>query len=205
MSVVAESRALAQHLGVLDRSVFFNDQWVEYADRQNYLLEADAGVSTHFSHIETTFSFRTRILDYLWAGLPMVVTDGDSFAELVRDEGLGVVVQEKDVEALAAALESVLFDEDFIRTCRENVARVRRTFFWEQVLEPLVRFVEAPRHAADLAERATRIGSPGASPRRATDRKAYGVRRDLALLAHHLRNGGPRVVARKILVRFRSR
>lgn len=51
-------------------------------------MEADAGVSTHMSHVETTFSFRTRILDYLWAGRPpMVVTEGDSFAELVEREG----------------------------------------------------------------------------------------------------------------------
>ena len=40
-----------------------------------YLTEADAGVSTHHEHIETTYSFRTRILDYLWASLPIVATD----------------------------------------------------------------------------------------------------------------------------------
>ena len=38
-----------------------------YDERADYLLDADVGVSTHFPHIETEFSFRTRILDYLWA------------------------------------------------------------------------------------------------------------------------------------------
>ena len=47
--------------------MFFNEDWVAYDDRQNYLLEADVGVSTHLDHVETEFSFRTRILDYLWA------------------------------------------------------------------------------------------------------------------------------------------
>src|SRR6185312_3615068 len=56
MAIVAESRALAAELGALDTSVFFNASWVDYAERQNYLTEADAGVSTHFAHIETTFS-----------------------------------------------------------------------------------------------------------------------------------------------------
>jgi hypothetical protein len=36
-------------------------------------------VSTHYEHVETTFAFRTRILDYLWAGLPVVATGGDAF------------------------------------------------------------------------------------------------------------------------------
>jgi glycosyltransferase involved in cell wall biosynthesis len=103
---------------------------VQYADRQNYLLEADAGVSTHMSQVETTFSFRTRILDYLWAGLPMVVTEGDSFADLVREEGLGVVVPAQDVAALESAIERVLFDAEFARVARANVARVCQEFYW---------------------------------------------------------------------------
>ena len=43
----------------------------------NFLLEADIGVSTHVDHVETAFSFRTRILDYLWAVPPVVTTTGD--------------------------------------------------------------------------------------------------------------------------------
>ncbi len=52
--------------------MFFNDGWVEYAQRQNFLLEATLGVTTHFDSAETRFSFRTRALDYLWAALPVV-------------------------------------------------------------------------------------------------------------------------------------
>jgi GT2 family glycosyltransferase/glycosyltransferase involved in cell wall biosynthesis len=206
MAVVRESRQLAARLGVLDRSVFFNESWVDYADRQNYLIEADAGVSTHFSHIETTFSFRTRILDYLWAGLPMVVTEGDSFAELVAAEGLGLVVPQKDVDALASALESTLFDEEFITRTRSNVARVRERFRWERTLEALVEFIDDPHHAADVAEdRLSRVTSPVDEVKRRRRRRAQGLRRDVSLVLHHLRNGGPRVVFLKVLNRIRSR
>ena len=201
MEVVARSRALAAELGVLDRSVFFNDSWVEYADRQNYLLEADAGVSTHFEHIETTFSFRTRILDYLWAGLPMVVTDGDHFAELVAREHLGVVVPARDVDALAAGIERVLYDEEFRAEAIAAVARVREDYTWERVLEPLERFVANPRPAADrLGPRA----SVGARAPRAR-RRHTGLRHDLGQVAHYLRNGGIGVVAAKVRRRLRRR
>lgn len=206
MAIVSESRALAVELGVLDRAVFFNDSWVDYADRQNYLLEADAGVSTHFSHIETTFSFRTRILDYLWAGLPMVVTEGDSFAELVAAEGLGLVVPAADVDALAQALEAILFDDELIANSRENIARIRERFLWDATLAPLVEFVRNPRHAADLTEGRMAAGEPWDLGRpRARPGKAYGFRHNLSLVRHHLRHGGPVVVARKILSRLRTR
>ena len=92
--------------------MFFNEQWVAYDDRQNYLLEADIGVSTHFDHVETEFSFRTRILDYLWAGLPIVTTDGDSFADLIARTPLGLTVPPEDVDALEAALYRLLDDDE---------------------------------------------------------------------------------------------
>ena len=104
MRVVEESRALARDLGVLDRHVFFND-WVPYEQRARYLAEADLGVSTHREHLETHFAFRTRMLDYVWAGLPIVCTRGDVFADLVAARGLGAAVPPGDVDALAQAID----------------------------------------------------------------------------------------------------
>ena len=80
----ARPGALADELGLTGTHVFFNEDWVEYDDRQNYLLESDVGVSTHLDHVETAFSFRTRILDYLWAGLPVVSTAGDALADIIE-------------------------------------------------------------------------------------------------------------------------
>jgi glycosyltransferase involved in cell wall biosynthesis len=197
MGIVRESYDLARELGALDTSVFFNDTWVEYTQRQNYLLEADAGVSTHMSHVETTFAFRTRILDYLWAGLPMVVTEGDSFAELVAAEGLGLVVPARDVAALESALERVLFDDKFVAEARRNVARVRDLFVWERALAPLVDFVRAPYRAAD------NIGARVDRSARAKRRKPYGVGHDVRMFWHYIRAEGPARVIARVASRFR--
>ena len=205
MQIVQDTRELAHELDVLDRAVFFNDSWVDFEDRQNYLLEADAGVSTHYSHVETTFSFRTRILDYLWAGLPMVVTEGDHFADLVKAEGLGITVPARDVPALADALEKVLFDDKFAAKARKNIARVRKAYAWDVVLEPLVTFVADPHHAADYV----RQGRPDKAEKKKSDkkksRKRAGLRHDLRQTMFHLRNGGPSVVIGKVRNRLGRR
>ncbi len=196
MGIVKESFDLARELGALETSVFFNDDWVDFSDRQNYLLDASVGVSTHMAHVETTFAFRTRILDYLWANLPMVVTEGDSFAELVAAEGLGVVVPAGDVEALEAAIEKALFDEEFVATTRANVARVRESFYWERTLAPLVDFVATASHAADFRGNRSAL-APSAGRRR----KQQGLAHDVRMAWHHLVNSGPGAV----LSRIRSR
>ena len=68
-----EARRFARDRGLEDR-VHFNPGWVPYAERGAYLLEADVGVCAHHDHLEARFSFRTRVLDHFWAGLPSVVS-----------------------------------------------------------------------------------------------------------------------------------
>ena len=149
MRAAAEAVALADTLGLRDRVVFFNQTWVDYDERQDYLLDADAGVTTHFEHIETRFSFRTRVLDYLWAGLPIITTRGDDFAELADRDGLGISVAERDADALAAAIERVLYENGVAAEMGARVAAIRSEFTWERVLAPLVEFCRDPRPAPD--------------------------------------------------------
>ena len=86
----------------------FNDGWVPYEERGAWLLQADCAVAAHRDHLETRFSHRTRLLDCLWAGLPIVCTRGDELAERIARDGLGEAVPPADPAALAAALARVL-------------------------------------------------------------------------------------------------
>ena len=66
--------------------VHVNRGWVPYAERGAWLAEADLGVSAHHDHLEARYAHRTRVLDTLWAGLPVVATRGDALADLVERE-----------------------------------------------------------------------------------------------------------------------
>ena len=202
MAASVRSRALADRLGLTGTVVFFNDTWVDFDDRQNYLLDADLGVSTHFQHVETTFSFRTRILDYLWAGLPIVSTRGDSFGDLIERERLGVAVPESDVSALVSAIELLLYDEDAASAARAEVARVREEFYWERAMAPLVEFCRAPARAADRKP----IQGVHAHEERSNQRikrvaPRTGVFRLLQRVEYYLRNGGLPVVIERYQAR----
>jgi glycosyltransferase involved in cell wall biosynthesis len=190
MQMAVDTRALANELGLTGTHVFFNEDWVEYEDRANYLLESDVGVSTHLDHVETAFSFRTRILDYLWAGLPVVATNGDSLAETIEAAGAGFAVPPNDVDALAAALDRLLSDSEVHAKCRANSAALAEQFRWSRVLEPLLDFCADPRRAPDLLgpEAAGRFkesslspGTPGWRLRR--------IRRDVEILLGYVKRG----------------
>lgn len=191
MQMALRARELAEQLGLTDKHVFFNEQWVAYDDRQNYLLDADLGVSTHFEHIETTFSFRTRILDYLWARLPIVTTRGDGFGDLVAANALGAAVPEKDPQALADALERLLYDPAERARAIGNIDRVREDFTWDKTLAPLLEFCRNPRPAADRVPPEEVLPLPTAGPVRVLRER---IREDLVITSRHLREGGVRKV-----------
>lgn len=150
MPIVSEARQLAEKMNILNQFVFFNEDWVDFGDRQNYLLDSDLGVSTHHDHIETRFSFRTRILDYIWADLPIVTSEGDFFAKLVTSNHLGLSVPCGDELALSNAIEVLLYNQQKATQVILNITNIKSDFFWQNTVIPLVAFCNNPRHSQDF-------------------------------------------------------
>jgi glycosyltransferase involved in cell wall biosynthesis len=148
------AHALARDLGLLGRVVRFNDGWVPYAQRGAWLLQADCAVAAHHDHLEARFSHRTRLLDCLWAGLPVVCTRGDELAERIAREDLGAAVAPEDPAALAAALAQVL---DRGRAAyAERVAAAAAELRWSRVAAPLARLAAVRLGSKPLGARAGR-------------------------------------------------
>jgi glycosyltransferase involved in cell wall biosynthesis len=138
--------ALSQRLNLYEQCIFFND-WTPYGERQNYLLEADVGISLHFAHLETHFSFRTRLLDHFWASLPTIATRGGVLSDLVARYGLGWTVDYESTEGVAAAiLESVTTTRGGFQA---RFAAVTPQLGWRTVMQPLIEFCREPRCAPD--------------------------------------------------------
>jgi len=136
-----DTRRLSQELGLTNKTVFFNDGWVKYPDRINYLLEADIAVSTHKSSIETEFAHRTRILDHLLAELPTIATVGDYFSdEVIGPKQLGVVVPPNDETALKDAILRVLEPKTY-SAAKKNLKDARQDFDWLHTLKPLIDYL----------------------------------------------------------------
>ena len=182
-SALKETRSLATEFQLQGRSVHFIDDYVPYGERGRYLVECDAAVSTHRANLESHYAYRTRLLDCIWAGLPIVCTEGDVMADRVARNGFGIVVPPGDAEALAAAIERISTDEEFAAGCRARIVESRHLFDWNDAVEPLARFCDQPgvthlaapaRDARLLAESAWRVF------------KTHGARETFRRLRQHL-------------------
>ena len=149
MSMADRAVQLSRELNLLDKVVVFNENWIPYEERHNYLLESDIGISIHPCHVETRFSYRTRVLDCIWTHLPSIVSDGDATSTLIAEKGLGVVVRSGDVHGLARAILDLADNPETLSTFRENNARTAGELTWEKVSVPLQDFCGNPRVLRD--------------------------------------------------------
>lgn len=133
---------LAKDLGLYERTVFFEFGWKPHREVANYLLESDIGLCTYFDNLETRYSHRTRFVDLFWAELPVICTRGDVLAEMVDEQGLGIVVAEGDTDGVAQAIRRLVDDRTFYEQCREHLRQLKPDLSWDVTLAPLVRFCQ---------------------------------------------------------------
>ena len=169
-------------------NVHINRGWVPYDERGGWLAEADLGITAHHDHLEARYAHRTRVLDYLWAGLPVVATRGDAMADLVERERLGLTVPVGDDAAFAAACGELLASPD---ATRKRVAAFAPSLRWERVAAPLAEWCasDAPRRAIrrGVVRRATLGHYRWALPQTLADE---GVGAALRRIGRRLRRAG---------------
>lgn len=151
MSMPTKAYQLAKELDILDKHVFFNQEWIPYEQRTSFLLEADIGISTHLEHLETRYSFRTRLLDYIWAGLPIINTEGDSFSRLIDQKKIGLTVPYENAEALSQAILHLIDHPEAANEMKKNLKVLAQEFHWDKIVEPLQEMIAAPRRKQSKA------------------------------------------------------
>ncbi|MCC5603685.1 methyltransferase domain-containing protein [Nostoc favosum] len=141
-SLMAEkAKSLCVEIDALDKSVFFNEYPVPYEERGNYLLESDVGVVCQAANFETQISARTRVLDYIWAGLPILMNEGDEWCELVRKHDLGLVVSGSSVDEWKDAILKLASDSEARSIKTANIEKIKPQYYWKRLVEPIVKYV----------------------------------------------------------------
>ena len=143
MPAAGRAEAEARALGRWERGVDRLPAWVEYSARGPLLRAAAAAVSCHLPSLEAELSFRTRLLDCVWAGLPVACTAGDALSERAEREGWGRTVPAGDEVRLADAL-SALLAEGAHAAARAAAARAAPAYGWDRSAAALLALLEGP-------------------------------------------------------------
>ena len=172
----AEVEARCRRLGWWGSRVAVLD-WIPAERRYDLLRDVDLLVAPHRPSLETRLSLRTRFLDALAAGCPVVTSEGGTMGRLLAEHDAGWVVPPGDSAALARALAEVLDRPERVAARREGGRALLAGFTWDRALTPLVRFCRAPRTDPTKDRFAHRPATVAPS-----DRLGFRVRRRLRRL-----------------------
>lgn len=106
----------AQALGLLGRNIHFNERSVAPDELSPWLEHATLGVMSNPRSWESMVSWRTRYLDLLAAGRPLVASGSDPLGDRMAEAGAALVSPAGDPMALAANLTRVCADPILARS-----------------------------------------------------------------------------------------
>jgi glycosyltransferase involved in cell wall biosynthesis len=119
--------------------------WIPADRRYDLLRDVDLVVAPHRPSLETRLSLRTRFLDAMAAGCPVVTSAGGAMSRMLHEHGAGWVVPPGDARALAAALTEAVDDAAARERRRAGARELLADFRWDRALAPLVRFCREAR------------------------------------------------------------
>jgi glycosyltransferase involved in cell wall biosynthesis len=146
--MLEEALELAGDLGVADRVESL--AWAE-PDALPGLLAASCALCLAHDGIEHLLAQRTRLLDLLSAGVPILCTEGDSLGGLAVAAGAATAVPAGDAEAVAGSLAALLADPA-ARAAQAAAGRaLAAELAPERTLAEAVAWLRAPTAAAGRA------------------------------------------------------
>jgi glycosyltransferase involved in cell wall biosynthesis len=121
--------------------------WVTHAERRARLARADAAVTLDPGGIEARYAFRTRLVDALAAGLPVIATTGELVADEAAAQHAGFTVPARKPQALANLLVELADDPARLTSARARASSVAAGWAYETTVAPLAEWCRDPRRS----------------------------------------------------------
>ncbi len=124
--------------------------WVEFDKRADWYLDSDAVVVINKEGEENELSWRTRLVDFLWADLPLLTNGGDPLGEILIQKQAAQKLTGLTPKEIAHDLQTMLKDDKHLLKLKENLSELRSDYYWDTLTADLVNAVNTHKRAKDL-------------------------------------------------------
>lgn len=132
----------------MDEIVHITD-WVKFEDRAEWYLGSDAVVLINNIGMENTLAWRTRLVDYVWADLPIVTNGGDPMSDILEANKAVYILPDLDAKTIEKEIIKISKDKETLKQVSTNLSKVRRLFYWDKVTENLSKLISKGYKPAD--------------------------------------------------------
>lgn len=133
--------SFANYHKLIDKQVFFVD-WVDFRDRIDWFLHANVIVSLNQPGDENKYSWRTRVMDYVWGEAVTISNGGDPLSEELITAGAAIRLEKLSAQALGATIQSLKSNPKLLRNTKANVRTMKEVYYWDVVTEQLSEIIK---------------------------------------------------------------
>ena len=127
---IARMKQEAQRPELVDRVCFFPKQPIERL--RAYTRQASIGLSLDKpAHLNYLYSLPNKLFDYIHAGLPVLISNLPETSRVVREWGVGEIIDISEPKIIAARLKEMLHGNQ-LKRMQEACGAARLVFNWQQ-------------------------------------------------------------------------
>lgn len=126
--------------------------WVRFEDRADWYLDSDAVVVINELGDENDLAWRTRMIDFTWASLPIATNGGDGLSEMLIEQGAALRLTGLEPKALAEDMAALLKDDQALSKVKQNLAKIRPALYWDVITKELTDLIRQHKRARDISQ-----------------------------------------------------
>lgn len=130
------AKSFVEENKLLDSYVHFVD-WVDYDERGSWYAHAGAVINLNQQGQENTYSWRTRLMDFIWGEAPILTNGGDPLSEELIAHGAAIKLEFDNSKQLANSLASLIKDKKQLARTKKNLTVIKPNYYWQNVVIPL--------------------------------------------------------------------
>lgn len=123
--------------GLSDRVILID--WVDYATRRKYYEHSDAIISINGHGKENTYSWRTRVMDYVGSTTPLITNGGDPLSDELIEVGAAFKIDDSSPANIHEVISNLASDSGLkkITEASERMKNIQPKYYWKTVTKVL--------------------------------------------------------------------
>ena len=128
-------------------------EWVNFNDRADWYLDADVVVVFNKLGEENKLAWRTRLVDFMWADLPVLTNGGDPLGEEMISNNAAVRIEDTTADVVAAAILNALKSGDkSVAELKKSMQKLKQAYYWDVVTMAISNKIYKGGRAKDAAQ-----------------------------------------------------
>lgn len=163
------ARNFAKETNLINKNLFFVD-WVDFDDRINWYKHADFVISINQPGEENVFSWRTRVMDYIWGEIIPLTNGGDPLSEEILQGKAGIRLGDLSAATMIDTIESIYSNTSQLKDAQKYIKKMKKSYYWENVTKDTEQIIKSgilPYKDEKLFRKKIKFKSTQSSPNQA--------------------------------------